>query len=75
MMRRVSRSVMLVFGIGVLVGVPALSGSALAGHVRDAVDHARDAVTHGKEGHADVCAEHAEAELRSAKGAKVKSPH
>ena len=75
MMRRIIRSTMLVFGIGVLVGIPALSGSALAGHIRDAVDHAKAAVSQGKEGHADVCAEHAQTALNNAQGAKVKSPH
>lgn len=75
MMRRIFRSAMLVFGIGLLVGAPVLNGSALAGHISDAVKHARAAVSHGKEGHADVCTEHADAALKSARGAKVKSPH
>ncbi len=75
MMRRIIRSAMLVVGLGVLVGIPMLNGMALAGHVRDAADHAKAAVLHGKEGHADVCAEHADAALKSARGARVKSPH
>jgi hypothetical protein len=75
MMRRIIRSAMLVLGLGVLVGIPMLSGMALAGHISDAVKQVKAAVSHGKEGHADVCAEHAEAALRYAQGAKVKSPH
>ncbi|MDF0651351.1 MAG: small metal-binding protein SmbP [Nitrospira sp.] len=75
MMKRIIRSARLVLGLGLLVGIPMLSSMALAGHVRDAVDHTKAAVLHGKEGHADVCAEHADAALKSAKGARVKSPH
>lgn len=75
MMSRIIRSAMVVFGLSVLVGIPALSGSALAGHISDAVKHAKSAVSHGKEGHADACAERAEVALRHAQGAKVKSPH
>jgi hypothetical protein len=48
MMRRIIRSAMLVLGLGMLVGAPVLNGSALAGHVRDAVTHAKAAVSHGK---------------------------
>ncbi|NOU10941.1 MAG: metal-binding protein SmbP, partial [Nitrospira sp.] len=60
---------MLVFGLGLLLGAPVLSGSALAAanpHVSEAVEHARGAASHGKEGHADACVQHAEEALKHA---------
>ena len=77
MMRRICRSAMLVFGLGVLVGVPVLTGLALAGdkHVAEAVEQARGAASHGKEGHADACVEHASEALKHATAAGLKNPH
>jgi hypothetical protein len=75
MTTKMRRSALVIAAVGALVGIPMLNGMALAGHVRDAVEHAKAAVSHGKEGHADVCTEHAQAALNLAKGAKVKSPH
>jgi hypothetical protein len=75
MATKMRRGALVIAAVGALVGMPMLNGMALAGHVRDAENHARAAVSHGKEGHADVCAEHADAALKSARGAKVKSPH
>jgi hypothetical protein len=77
MMSRIVRSAMLVFGLSALVGVPTLSGSALAAnqHVSEAVEHAQGAASHGKEGHADACVQHAEEALKHAKAAGMKNPH
>ncbi len=77
MMSRIARSAMLVFSLSALVGVPALSGLALAGdkHVAEAVEHARGAASHGKEGHADACVEHAGEALKHAQAAGMKNPH
>jgi hypothetical protein len=75
MTTKMCRSALVVAAVGAFVGMPMLSGMALAGHIRDAGEHARAAVSHGKEGHADVCVEHAQTALDHAKGAKVKSPH
>jgi len=77
MMSRILRSAMLVCGVGMLVGAPALNGMALAGnkHVSEAVEHAQGAVSHGKEGHADACVQHAEEALKHATAAGMKNPH
>ena len=73
----IRRSTLMLAAVGVLVGMPMLSGVALAGnkHVDEAVEHARGASSHGKEGHADACVQHAEEALKHAQAAGVKNPH
>ena len=46
---KISHSVMALAAVGALVGMPMLSGVALAGnkHVDEAVEHARGAASHG----------------------------
>jgi hypothetical protein len=77
MMMKAGRGALVLAAVGVLAGMPILSGVALAGnkHVDEAVEHARGAASHGKEGHADVCVQHAEEALKHAQGAGVKNPH
>ena len=72
-----SRGLLILAAVGVLGGMPLLSGVAFAGnkHVEEAVEHAKGAAAHGKEGHADACVQHAEEALKHAKGAGVKNPH
>jgi hypothetical protein len=73
----IRRSAVMLAAVGALVGMPMLSGVALAGnkHVDEAVEHARGAASHGKEGHADACVQHAEEALKHAQAAGVKNPH
>ena len=77
MMTKVSRGALVLAAVGAFVGMPMLSGLALAGnkHLDEAVEHARGAAAHGKEGHADACVQHAEEALKHAKGSGVKNPH
>jgi len=73
----IRRSALVMAAIGALVGMPMLSGVALAGdkHVAEAVEHAKGAASHGKEGHADACVEHTSEALKHAQAAGMKNPH
>jgi hypothetical protein len=77
MTTKMRRSVLGMTAVVALVGMPMLSGVALAGdkHMVEAVEHARGAASHGKEGHADVCVQHAEEALKHATAAGLKNPH
>ena len=77
MKMKIHRGTLLVGAVATLVGFPLFSGLAFAVHpnVEKALGHAREAVTHGMAGHADVLVQHAEAALKDANAATVKSPH
>ena len=69
---RIHRTALVVTAVSALVGVPVVTGLALAAdkHKTEALEHAKEAVAQGKGKHADALKQHAQEALKHAKEAK-----